>query len=230
MSNSQPIIAINPINYQLVLIIVITLILILNLTIYYHEPQRYRHLTQCGALSCHNFTLLITIIALVVDIALITSIMKLIQLPYIIPVSIGIIIIIIILLEYYQTHQKIKKSNLPIKPPDYQFNQRIRLTIIIIILLAQIFVFTSRYILEYIPTLNLNPTLFQNLVSQRFGGYYPNNKFRFITSWFVLSGISISIYRLQQIAKKEADPESNLTYYQQGFDKLRDPLKKIKQL
>jgi hypothetical protein len=193
------------INYKYVLLLTLTVIICLNLAVYFHDTQNIYDNTECGTVSCHNFALILAIAAAIIDILLIISLTYWLRIPTLTILLLAILIIIFILLQYYETHYRLlesKPTNQP-KPTNQQnkFSTRIHISMTSTILLAQLFVLITRYFLETVP-FSQEQTVFQNLVTSRFGGYIPGRKIKFCAAWGIIIGIMISIFRLKSDIQK----------------------------
>ena len=211
-------------NYQLIFVSLVSIILILNLAIYYHESRKVRKKTQCGFISCYQFTIMLTLVALVVDISLLTAIFQNIQLPLLVPIMIGILILIIILLEYYQTHQNIDEIN-NLLESNQTYNHKIRLSILLLVVIFQLFMFTSKYISEYKPS--SSPTIIQSLILHRFGGFQKGNRFKFLSAWSILMGMTVSVVRIYQILSKKERAKSDIEYSEESIKNITKNITKI---
>lgn len=177
----------------------VTVLLILQSTIFFHEQFLYSKAKVCALLECRKYSLILALITFTLSMFLIISLTHIAAPPFLPTywyVGFGIVALMIILLYFKQT-KIISTDHRFNPPPEHFFGKTTRITIRALILALFLLIFLARYMAEKMPTLTTQPFL-ERFVYNRFGGLQPGNTPFFYLSWLTILAVPFTIFRLIQ--------------------------------
>ena len=177
----------------------VSVLLILQSTIFFHEQLQYSNAKMCLRLQCRQYSLIYAILTFVFSMFLVISLTHIAPPPYLPTfwyLGFGIIALMIILLHYNQTNI-ISSDRTFHPPPQYFFGKKTRIVIRSLILALILLIFLGRYMEEALPTLETQPFL-EKYIFNRFGGLQQGNIPFFYLSWLTILAFPFTIFRLVQ--------------------------------
>jgi hypothetical protein len=177
----------------------VSLLLILNLLIYFHDPLIYANPQKCFFLQCRKYSLVYALVILGLDLCLVISLTHLAGPPYLPTywyIPFAILAVLIILMRYNETQITAKEHRFtPL--PLYFFRKNGRIIIRSIILALYLIILLSRYLTEALPTIPTQ-SLPERFFYNRFGGLTQKNSIIFLLSILTVFSIPIATFRLYQ--------------------------------
>ena len=175
------------------------LVMILNIVMVFHDPLKYSISKKCLLLPCRQYSLILSLVTLTLDLMIGISLTYLNPIPFVpkiwfIPV--GIIYLMVVLLHFNQSDIVFQDHSFK-PPPETFFKKTTRIIFRSIILSLYLFILIGRIASETRPTLSTQP-LAEKFIYNRFGGFSSQNYFIFFISWVTILTIPLAGIRLYQ--------------------------------